>query len=243
VKINFFNTYINITNIEEQKKALSNSLRKNNKTVFYYLNSYSFYLTEKFPHFREAFNSADYITADGMSIVWGIRIINGVKIEKVTHNHSFFEYLAEEYSKRGVSIYLLGSENKLLERAVENLNQKHPGLKISGYQNGYFEESESTRIIETINKAKPGVLFVGMGMPKSELWIHNHYELFDDYVIMTVGNLIDIFAGKVKLAPKFLHSSGFEWTYRLLHEPRRLFKRYLLANGYTIYKIFSKKIL
>lgn len=243
MKINFLKTFINITNIEEQKKAISEAIDKKRKKVFFYLNSYSFYLSEKNPLFNEAFNSADYVVPDGMSIVLGIKLLTNMRVEKVTPNHSFFDYLANEYSERNVSIFLLGSDDEALQKAVVNLNKDFPKLKIAGYHIGYFKEEESPEVIKKINSAKPDILFVGMGMPKSEIWIHKYYERFDDYLIFTVGNLIDIIAGRIRIAPRIFYNSGFEWMFRLIQEPKKLFFRYLKSNSYIIYKILSKKFL
>lgn len=243
-RIDFFNTFVNIFSKIDQKRIIEDNVRKNDKLIFYYLNSYSFYLLHTNVKFRNAFNFADFIIPDGMSIVWGIKMSVHKKISKVTINHSFFEYMIELIQKYNASVYFLGSTEIISKTAIDNLIHNHPELKVAGYQQGYFNHNEdSDRIIQSINNAKPNILFVGMGMPQSEIWIHDNYSKFNNYLIITCGNLIDIIAGKSKLAPKFLYSSGLEWIYRIINEPARLSPRYLVANIFYVRKLIKHLLL
>jgi N-acetylglucosaminyldiphosphoundecaprenol N-acetyl-beta-D-mannosaminyltransferase len=241
LQIDFFDTCINITNIEEQKKQLIASLGEKQLRVFYYLNSYSFYLIHKNSTFKKAFNNADYIIPDGQSIVWGVKIINKTKIEKVTVNHSFFDFILQTLAEKQSRIYLLGSQEIILQKAIKNLENKAE-INICGFHHGYFNQEKSEEIVTNINISNPNILLVGMGMPTSEIWIDENYNNFGNYIIMTVGNLFDIIAGERKMAPNIFYKSGLEWLYRMLQEPSYLFKRYLKSNFYFLYKVLLYKL-
>lgn len=243
IKHTFDNTFINISSRQEYFKVIDTTARQNNvKKVFFYLNSYSYYLINKNELFRKAFNCADYIIPDGTSIVWGMKQLNKKRIEKVTFNHSFFEYLINYFIDRKLNIYLLGSIPATVKKAAENLSKKYPGIQIAGFKDGFFTIDEIPEILKHINNANPDILLVGMGMPKSEIFIIDNLDNIKSKCIFTVGNIFDIIAGERKIAPDFLVNSGFEWLYRLLQEPQRLISRYIKANGYFVCKMIRIKL-
>ena len=228
-------TFVNIKTQNELFEQIKLSLQRKEKKIFFYLNSYSFYLVHHNDEFKAAFNSADFILIDGMSIVYLLKRNKYNNIEKVTFNHTFFKYLLSYFQEKKTRIYLLGSKEQNVIKAQENLIEK--GLNICGVQHGYFNMEVSDEIIEDINKLSPDIILVGMGMPKSEKWLIENRDKFGDYNIITVGNLIDIFAGKASLAPTILFNSPFEWIYRLIREPKKLLKRYLISNFYLMRKL------
>ena len=231
-------TFVNIKTQNELFEQIKLSLQRKEKKIFFYLNSYSFYLVHHNEEFKTAFNSADFILIDGMSIVYFLKRYKYNNIEKVTFNHTFFKYLLSYFQEKKTRIYLLGSKEQNVIKAQENLIEK--GLNICGVQHGYFNMKDSKKIIEEINKLTPDILLVGMGMPKSEKWIIENKRKFNDYNIITVGNLIDIFAGKASLAPTILFNSPFEWIYRLIREPCKLTPRYIRSNLFILDLLFRK---
>lgn len=235
MKYQLENCFINIRSNSEYLTTIQNSLSGNNKITFFYLNSYSFYLAHKSTVFRDALNKSNFIIADGYSIVWLIRRVYKINIEKVVFTYFFFDKLANLFSEGNTRIYLLGSSQEVIEKSAELLIKKYK-LNIVGFSNGFFEiDVGSKKIIEEINSTLPDVIIVGMGMPKSEVWIQNNLNQLNARVIFSVGGFFDFLTGKNKIAPKWLYNSGLEWIHRLIQEPRRLFKRYLIANSYLIY--------
>lgn len=229
-------------NKKDYLKVISDSLHGNNKNTFFYLNTHSFYLLRKDQDFIRSFNQADYVTPDGFSIKWAVSFLSNKKIEKVSFNHNFIQSIRNLFSEKKSRIYLLGSQNDILEEAVKNLRNVTPDLNIVGYHHGYFDKiSESDKIIEGINYTSPDVLLVGMGMPESVNWIIKYKESINAKIIFTVGNLFDIIAGKKKIAPKFLYNTPFEWIYRLLQEPKKLIPRYLIVHPYFVFSVLKEK--
>jgi exopolysaccharide biosynthesis WecB/TagA/CpsF family protein len=229
--ITIFQSFVNIRTIDDYFDRIKVCLNNHTPTTFFYLNTYSSYLCNKNAEFRAAFNAADFIIPDGSSIVFAIKHLKGITVEKVTTNHTFIDRIAAYFNSKGVSLFLFGSEQQVLNQAISNLQLSYPKIVIAGSHHGFIESpEENEKVIALIKSSKADVLFVGMGMPISELWIAEHKHRLDVPCIMTIGNLIDIIAGKRRIAPRWVFNSGFEWLFRLIQEPVRLSPRYIKAN-------------
>jgi len=243
-KINFLNTFINIRDKKDYLKIINSSLESHENRIFFYLNTLSFYLLNNGKEFSNYFNKADYIAPDGYSIKLAINFLYRKKIEKVSFNHIFFDSLMNIFSAKNYRIFLLGGRLKSLENAAVNLLTNHPKLNIVGYNHGHFNwDNESNKIIDEINSNNSEILLVGIGMPESVEWIIKNKERLNVKVIFTVGNLFDIISGEKKIAPKFLYNTPFEWLFRLLQEPLKLTRRYIIVHPYFIYKVLKEKFL
>ena len=155
----------------------------------------------------------------------------------------FFRILEICLRKRSSRIFLLGGKTKELEAATKNLINHSFKLNIVGQNNGYFDkQNESEEVILKINSVQPDVLLVGIGITESVEWIIKNKERINSKLIFTVGNLFDIIGEGKKIAPKFLYNTPFEWIYRLLQEPFKLFKRYLICHSYFFYRVIKEKI-
>ncbi|GAB4295897.1 MAG: WecB/TagA/CpsF family glycosyltransferase [Ignavibacteriaceae bacterium] len=231
--------FVNIKDKNEYYAAISDAITGSNKKVFTYLNTHTFHLCYHFDQFSRAFLSADYIYADGYSIVLALKYLKKINIRKIVVSYLFFEELGKKFETESKSIFLLGETEKTLEKAVENLNINFPGIKIAGFSHGYFNDSENEEIVSKINTYSPEVLIVGMGAPKSEIWVQENINKLDVKCILCVGAFIKIAANESSLAPRWLYNTGLEWIHRLLKEPGRLFKRYLVSHSFFIYKFFQ----
>jgi N-acetylglucosaminyldiphosphoundecaprenol N-acetyl-beta-D-mannosaminyltransferase len=180
-------------------------------------------------HLQEAVAQSELVTADGQSVVWASRLLRDPLPERVAGIDLMQELFAlserEEYR-----VYLLGATHDTLGRAVERLLERYPTLAIAGSHHGYFSDGESTALCELIRAAAPDVLFVAMSSPRKEYWLAEHGRALGVPVIMGVGGALDVVAGDVRRAPPRLQAIGLEWAYRLLQEPRRLSRRYLVTN-------------
>jgi N-acetylglucosaminyldiphosphoundecaprenol N-acetyl-beta-D-mannosaminyltransferase len=242
-RINFLNTFINIMNKKDYLKIISSSLHNNDKTVFFYLNTHSFYLLNTNEEFNKCFNDADFITPDGYSIKWAIKFLYKKHIEKVSFNHIFFESLSKLFSKEHFRIFLLGGREHLLKLAVDKLTKRPLNLNVVGFHDGYSDQSiDSDKIISKINSSNPDILLVGIGMPESVIWIMKNKTRIKSKLIFTVGNLFDIIAGEKSIAPSSLYNTPFEWLYKLFQEPLKLIPRYIIVHPYFIYSMIKEKI-
>ncbi len=180
--------------------------------------------------FRAAYDEADLILADGMPVVLASRLLRKPLPERVTGADlvpALFEAATEE---RPVTAYLLGAMPGVAETAAEKIEQKWASVRIVGTYSPPFgfenDDEENAAILERIREAKPDVLVVGLGAPKQELWVHKHREQITAKISLCVGATIDFLAGNTPRAPRWMQRVGMEWMFRVLSEPRRLFKRY-----------------
>ncbi len=243
MKFEIFNTFVNISSEEEYIKNIFETLQNNKKKTFFYLNSYSFYLFNKNKMFRDALSNADYIIPDGYSIVWANKMLNQKKISKVVFTYSFTKKLAKLFEEHNMKVFFLGGTDLTLKKCIYNLSITNPNLNIVGFNNGFYTENDSfNSIIKRINESHTDILIIGMGMPKSEIWIDQNHSKLNCNCIFSVGGFFEFIAGNKIQAPKWMYNSGIEWVFRLIQEPKRLFFRYLVSNSFFIYKILKRKI-
>lgn len=173
--------------------------------------------------------NADLIGVDGMGILVGARLL-GIKIPERVAGVDLMERVLALCAVEGFRPYFLGATQEVLDLALANLAKRHPTLQIAGAQHGYFDRARQRQIIERINEARPDCLFVGMPTPRKERFMAEHGDELEVPFVMGVGGGIDILAGHVRRAPDAWQRSGFEWLYRILQEPRRMWRRYLVTN-------------
>ena len=243
MKLTSLNLLININNKSDYLIAIEQTLKTKEKKRFFYLNSYSFYLMNVYLLFRNAFLKADYFYADGSSVVIAMKLLCKTTIEKVTFNHSFYDEIGQYLASINVRVFLLGSTDERLRKAIQNLKHKFIGIEVVGSHNGYFSlEEDTSLILKMIEDSQPDILLVGMGMPISEKWIDDNFNSLKVMCVFTVGNFFDMLSGEIKLAPNILFNSGLEWIYRVLQEPYRLFPRYLKANSFFIWQLIKELV-
>jgi N-acetylglucosaminyldiphosphoundecaprenol N-acetyl-beta-D-mannosaminyltransferase len=145
-----------------------------------------------------------------------------------------FERLLELANERSYSIYLLGATQGVMDRLVERIQARYPKLRIAGSCNGYFPDAQTEQVATGIRDARPDMLFLGMTSPKKEVFLARWAELMDVAVCHGVGGSFDVLSGEVKRAPAAWQRFGLEWLYRVVQEPRRMWKRYLVTNSIFI---------
>jgi N-acetylglucosaminyldiphosphoundecaprenol N-acetyl-beta-D-mannosaminyltransferase len=196
---------------------------------------------ERDPELKRALVDADLVTADGMSVVWAARLLGKPLRQRVT-GIDLFERLLAHAEEQGLSVYFLGAHEDSVRGTVEFSKRRHPSLRIAGYHNGYFEESENGSICNEIMRSCADLLFVAMGSPKQELWIASNILTTGVRFALGVGGSFDHLSGKVRRAPGWMQKSGLEWLHRFLQEPTRLWRRYLIGNSEFIILIVRQLI-
>lgn len=184
-------------------------------------------------HFRHIYQEADAVLADGMPIVWASRLIGRPLKQKVSGSDLLPE-LGYEMERRRYRLFFLGAAEGVAEAAKCNLLEQFPALHIVGcYSPSYgFEnnEEENRRIVALLKEAKPDIVLVGVGSPKQEKWIYRYYREYQAPVSIGIGATFDFLAGRVRRAPRWMQRTGTEWIWRLMQEPGRLWKRYLIED-------------
>ena len=151
--------------------------------------------------------------------------------------------LCEMASKKGYSVFFLGAAPGIAKIAADKMVQKYPGLAIAGTFSpplGFEkDENEMNKINRMLFESKADMLFVGMGVPKQDIFIYENMSKYQIPVSFSIGGTIDFIAGKQKRAPKWMSKIGFEWLYRLFHDPKKMFKRYFI-DDLKIFKLVFK---
>jgi N-acetylglucosaminyldiphosphoundecaprenol N-acetyl-beta-D-mannosaminyltransferase len=177
----------------------------------------------------DAVLSSDEIYADGMSVVWASRLLGDSLPERIA-GIDLMHSLLDVGGERGYRFYLLGATQEVIEKAVAEISRMYPRAQIGGYRNGYFNEDDERGIAQEIKRAEPDVLFVAMTSPKKEQFMARWADHMSVPVVHGVGGSFDVLAGQVKRAPRIWQKLGLEWLFRVLQEPRRLWRRYLFTN-------------
>lgn len=185
------------------------------------------------PEFMRAYEAVSLSLVDGTPVFWMSRLL-GLGLPEKVSGSDLFEPLVSALAGRGLPIYLLGGGPGVAELAAEKLQERHPGLVVSGLgaprmnSQGKLEDEESW--LRKIEEARPAVVFVACGAPKSELFSARVRERLAPAVLVCVGAAIDFSAGTMARAPRWISKIGLEWAYRLFKEPKRLARRYLVRD-------------
>jgi N-acetylglucosaminyldiphosphoundecaprenol N-acetyl-beta-D-mannosaminyltransferase len=197
------------------------------------------------PALRGFFNRAEVVFCDGAGVVLAARILGGRIPGRITYADWAWR-LAAFAAAEGFSLYLLGARPGVARAAAKRLVERYPDLRISGVHHGYFDHRagspENEAVVREINAARPDILLVGLGMPLQERWLMQNWALIDAGVALTGGAVFDYVSGRLRRGPRLLTDNGFEWLARLLVEPRRLWRRYLVGNPLFLLRVLRQRL-
>lgn len=176
-----------------------------------------------------ACRAGDLNLADGMSTVWALGAA-GTPVPERVAGVDLMARLLEEGGKRGFCAFFLGAHEETVARLAEECRVRYPGLVVAGYRNGYFGPDDHEAIVEEIRRSGAHMLFVGMPSPFKEVFCERYRWRLGVPIIMGVGGSFDVLAGKIPRAPVWMRQAGLEWFWRLLTEPRKMWRRYLATN-------------
>jgi N-acetylglucosaminyldiphosphoundecaprenol N-acetyl-beta-D-mannosaminyltransferase len=174
-----------------------------------------------------------------MSVVWAAGFLGKNLKERVTGIDTFQQVVALA-ARRNYSVYFLGAKSESVEAVVNHFQRRFPQLKVAGYHNGYFGRSKD--VMADIQRVMPDILFVAMGSPRQETWLAANLNALNVPFSMGVGGSFDHVAGLAKRAPTWMQKMGLEWLHRLLQEPHRLWRRYLVGNTLFVWLILKEKL-
>ncbi len=225
--------------------AIHNHIQTGQKTVILSGNVHAFNLAYENPWLRDFFNRADIVRLDGAGVRLGARLL-GIDTPPRMTWADFAWDLAELCEQNEFALFFLGAKPGIAAKAAQQMQAKHPRLRFAGIQHGYFNKekgsAENTAVIDHINQSQPHILIVGFGMPLQEKWLSQNIDDLNVPVIMTGGAVFDYVSGELRRAPQWMTDNGLEWLGRLLIEPRRLWKRYLLGNPLFLWRVFKQRL-
>lgn len=195
------------------------------------------------PELRQAHNESGLTTPDGVPLVWCAHRAGARWVRRVYGPDLMLDVLGAAV-ERGWSSYFYGATPDTLERLETRLRERFPGLRIAGSWAPPFRDltpDEQRDAIDAINAASPDLVWVGLGCPKQERWMHRHRGELRAPVLLGVGAAFDFHAGVKRQAPKWMQRVGLEWSFRLATEPRRLWHRYLVGNTRFVLAVLRRR--
>jgi N-acetylglucosaminyldiphosphoundecaprenol N-acetyl-beta-D-mannosaminyltransferase len=192
---------------------------------------------------RRIHNESGLTTPDGMPMVWAGRWAGARWMQRV-YGPDLMNAVCERAAARGWTSFFYGGSDGVADQLAARLEQRFPGLPVVGTYTPPFRpltEAEDAEIVDRINGANPDVVWVGLSTPKQEHWMAGHRSLLEAPVLLGVGGAFDIHAGTVRQAPRWIQHSGMEWAFRLMVEPRRLWRRYLSNNPRFVMAIAARR--
>jgi exopolysaccharide biosynthesis WecB/TagA/CpsF family protein len=196
----------------------------------------------------EKVNRFAAVTPDGQPVRWALRWLHGCKLPSTVQGYELMQRLCERAAASKVSIYLYGSSEATLAALRSNLEQEYPGLIVAGIESPPFRPltpEEDAAMVERVNASGAGLIFIGLGCPKQDHFAADHLDRIRG-VQICVGAAFDFLAGTKPMAPIWMQKTGTAWIYRLVQEPQRLWKRYLVTNSIFLRRLakelFRKRI-
>ncbi len=214
------------------------------KVLISTINAHSYNVSRHDPAFREALQKSDVLIPDGVSITLASRILHGKPLKKIAGADLFAHQMAR-LDRTGGKVMFLGSCGPTLSKIVYRAQLEYPNVQIHVFSPPYkpeFSEEDNRAMLAAVNAFVPDVLFLGMTAPKQEKWAYRHFEQLQAGHICCVGAVFDFYAGSVKRAPQWMIRLGLEWLYRLVREPRRLWKRYLIGNAKFLWSVTTQAL-
>jgi N-acetylglucosaminyldiphosphoundecaprenol N-acetyl-beta-D-mannosaminyltransferase len=238
-RINFLNAPMDIATMQETVSFIEDRIEKKLFLQHVVVNVAKIVNMQKDPVLAESVKACEVINIDGMGVVFGARFLGYDVPERVAGVDLFHELLAMS-AKRDFPVFLLGATEEVVSKTVSKVKAQNPNLNIAGYNDGYFWDDEEA-VVTKIRESGAKLLFVAITSPKKENFINKWQDRLGVDFVMGVGGTFDVVAGKVKRAPQWMQRAGLEWLYRVIQEPRRMWKRYLITNSQFAYLILKDK--
>ena len=213
-------------NYKRLLENIESDIENNRKSFIVAINPEKVIKAYKDIELKKLLNDSKYPIPDGIGIVYASKLRKGKIKQRITGIDSM-EMICKLASDKSYRIFLYGAKKEVIEKSKEELEKKYENLIISGYIDGY--EKDKKKIIEKINKSKPNILVVALGSPKQEDFIVNNMDKINCNIFQGVGGTFDVISGNVKRAPKWMQKYGLEWFYRLIKEPKRIFRQFNLV--------------
>ncbi|MDB5897353.1 MAG: hypothetical protein JWP22_3679 [Ramlibacter sp.] len=221
---------IHVTDFEQTVERILQLARASAPAMVVTPNADHLVLLETHAGLQAVYADADLVVPDGMPVIWASRLLRHRLKERVT-GADLMPRLCAAAAEHQLRVYILGGMPGVADMAARRLIATNPGLQIAGTYSPPFgfehDPAENDGIVAAIRKSGADLIFVGVGAPKQELWIHRHLGRFDKGVFLAVGAALDFCAGSARRAPRWMRASGLEWFYRWQQDPGRLTSRYV----------------
>ncbi|MBV4432328.1 WecB/TagA/CpsF family glycosyltransferase [Clostridium tyrobutyricum] len=232
---------MDILNLQSSLRICEDMLLSDRFNSIFFINAHCFNVAQQNKKYLDIINKSDLLLNDGIGIELACKI-NGIKVLENMNGTDFIPRLLNLASIKNKKVYLLGAKEYVVNKAKINIVNKFHNINVVGQHSGYFDNKEKELIIDEINDKNVDILILGMGVPMQEIWIEkNKKKLKTVRICIAGGAIIDFLSGTVNRAPMIMRKLKLEWIYRLINEPKRLWRRYLIGNFIFIYYIIKYK--
>lgn len=239
-RIEILNTFVDNLTMQETVSAVKEYIEKRKPLHLIGVNADKINELYRNERLKRIVNHCGIINADGVSVVWASKKLKRPLKERVA-GIDLMEELLKLAEKENYEVYFLGARQEILEQCVEKIKENHPKIHVAGYRNGYFSKDEWSNVAAELEKSKARIVFVGITSPLKEYLIDYFQSKNLSAVFMGVGGSFDVISGNIPRAPKWVQKLGLEWLFRVLQEPKRLWKRYLVGNSEFIFRVYREK--
>jgi N-acetylglucosaminyldiphosphoundecaprenol N-acetyl-beta-D-mannosaminyltransferase len=242
-RINVLGVGVDALTVAELHERIRGFVWEGRRATVLNANAHCLNLASRDASLRRFLNEADVVFCDGAGVMLAARLLGGRIPARITYA-DWLPVLSDFAASEGFSMYFLGGKPGVAERAAKELRGSRPDLEIRGARHGYFERSgpENEAVVREINDASPDILVVGMGMPIQERWLMENRVELDARVVLTGGAAFDYVSGGLRRGPRVLTDNGLEWLARLIVEPRRLWRRYILGNPAFVFRVARQAV-
>ena len=207
------------TTKKETIHTLKKRIMETKKTFIVTANPEIVMHAQRDPQYKKTLQSADYIIPDGIGVIMGAKLLKNPLPERIP-GFDLMKDLLHLANKESLRVFFLGAREEVLNKAIDNVKRDYPGIQVAGCHHGFFEENDS-EVVSMVKESSPDMVFVALGFPRQERWIHNNYHLFQKGIFMGVGGSFDVLSGTIKRAPELWRKLNIEWLYRLIKQPQR----------------------
>jgi N-acetylglucosaminyldiphosphoundecaprenol N-acetyl-beta-D-mannosaminyltransferase len=239
--VNLFGLHFLNMDMEEAVELIDNSIKKGRKSAVYFVNPDCFNKIFSDKDYFEVLKRGEFTFPDGIGVNIACKLIH-TPLKQNINGTDLFPFLCNLSRERNYSIFLLGGRPGVAEKMAKRVTSDY-NVKIAGFAHGYFHRlNENKEIIDKINMSGARILLVAFGAPLQEKWIDENLEKLRPEIAMGVGGLFDFFSGNIKRAPRWMREMGIEWIYRIMQEPGRMWRRYVMGNPLFLYRVMRWKL-
>ena len=234
----FYLLDIPIANVTMQRALamIWTALDGSDASEMHFVNAHCINVAAKDPAYLSVLQQAKAVFADGTGIRKAGAKLNHPIVDNV-NGTDLFPLLCKECKRTNKKLYLLGGRPGVAQKSAQWAEEYAQGEIIAGFHDGFFTEEQTQAVMDEINASKADMLLVAMGVPRQELWLHAHLAKLTVKVVMGVGGLFDFYSGTISRSPVWMRKMGIEWVWRLMMEPKRMWRRYIIGNIEFLWRI------
>ena len=244
-RIDVLGVRVDALSVEELHAEIERMIRSGDHALILNVNVHALNLSYQNPWLRNFLNSASIVFCDGAGVMLGAWILGRHIPQRIPYTDWIWQS-AEFAESCGFTFFFLGARPGVADKAAARLKERFPELRIVGVHHGYFDKTpgsaENEAVLRKINAAKPNLLLVAFGMPVQERWLMENWRRIEANVGLTGGAVFDYASGELHRGPRLLTDNGLEWLARLIIEPRRLWKRYIIGNPLFLLRVLKQRL-